>query len=175
MATAKAQIKKAGLFYFVFLMFSYTTGGPFGMEEMVTTSGPGLTLLYILLIPLFWSVPVSLVTAEPTTAIPVEGGFYRWVRAGYGDFWVFLAGWWNWSASWLLGGSYAVLFSDYLTMWFPSLIGWKHYLVSLGADFVSCVHQNSRNSAGRDVQPSLNFRADPGASVVRHCGWTVAS
>ena len=85
MAIAKAQIKKAGLFYFVFLMFSYTTGGPFGMEEMVTTSGPGLALLYVLLIPLFWSVPVSLVTAELTTAIPVEGGFYRWVRASYGD------------------------------------------------------------------------------------------
>jgi amino acid transporter len=131
LAIAKAQIKKAGLFYFVFLMFSYTTGGPFGMEEMVTTSGPGLTLLYILLIPLFWSVPVSLATAELTTAIPVEGGFYRWVRAGYGNFWGFLAGWWNWSASWLLGGTYAVLFSDYLRVWFPSLIGWKHYLVSL--------------------------------------------
>lgn len=131
MAISKVQAKKAGLFYFVFLMFSYTTGGPFGMEEMVTTSGPGLTLLYILLIPLLWSVPVSLATAELTTAIPVEGGFYRWVRAGYGDFWGFLAGWWNWSASWLLGGSYAVLFSDYLAAWFPSLMGWKHYLLSL--------------------------------------------
>jgi amino acid transporter len=130
-AISKAQLKKAGLCSFVFLMFSYTTGGPFGMEEMVTTSGPGLTLLYLLLIPLFWSVPVSLVTAELTTTIPVEGGFYRWVRAGFGDFWGFLAGWWNWSASWLLGGSYAVLFGDYLTVWFPSLVGWRHYLVSL--------------------------------------------
>ena len=112
-------------------MFAYTTGGPFGMEEMVTTSGPGLTLLYLLVIPFFWCIPVSLVAAELTTAIPVEGGFYRWVCAGYGNFWGFLAGWWNWSASWLLGGSYAVLFSDYLAIYFPSLVGWKHYLVSL--------------------------------------------
>jgi len=124
-------LKKAGLFYFVFVMFSYTTGGPFGMEEMVTTSGPGLTLLYLLVIPFFWCIPVSLVAAELTTAIPVEGGFYRWVRAGFGDFWGFLAGWWNWSASWLLGGSYAVLFSDYLAIYLPSLVGWKHYLVSV--------------------------------------------
>ena len=126
-----AAVKKAGLLYFVFLMFAYTTGGPFGMEEMVTTSGPGLTLLYLLVIPLFWCIPVSLVAAELTTAIPVEGGFYRWVRAGYGNFWGFLAGWWNWSASWLLGATYAVLFSDYLTAYFPVLVGWKHYLVSL--------------------------------------------
>jgi amino acid transporter len=127
----KSAVKRAGLFYFVFVMFAYTTGGPFGMEEMVTTSGPGLTLLYLLAIPFFWCIPVSLVAAELTTAIPVEGGFYRWVRAGYGDFWGFLAGWWNWSASWLLGGSYAVLFSDYLAVFFPSLVGWKHYLVSV--------------------------------------------
>jgi amino acid transporter len=123
--------KKAGLFYFVFVMFAYTTGGPFGMEEMVTTSGPGLTLLYVLVIPFFWCIPVSLVAAELTTAIPVEGGFYRWVRASYGDFWGFLAGWWNWSASWLLGGSYAVLFSDYLANYFPFLAGSKHYVVSV--------------------------------------------
>jgi amino acid transporter len=126
-----AVAKKAGLLSFVFVMFAYTTGGPFGMEEMVTTSGPGLTLIYLLVIPFFWCIPVSLVAAELTTAIPVEGGFYRWVRAGYGNFWGFLAGWWNWSASWLLGGSYAVLFSDYLAIYFPSLTGWKHYLVSV--------------------------------------------
>ncbi len=124
-------MKKAGLLSFVFVMFAYTTGGPFGMEEMVTTSGPGMTLLYLLVIPLFWCIPVSLVAAELTTAIPVEGGFYRWVRASYGNFWGFLAGWWNWSASWLLGASYAVLFTDYLAIYFPALVGWKHYLVSL--------------------------------------------
>ena len=112
-------------------MFAYTTGGPFGMEEMVTTSGPGLTLLYLLVLPFFWCIPVSLVAAELTTTIPVEGGFYRWVRASFGDFWGFLAGWWNWSASWLLGGSYAVLFSDYLANYFPFLAGWKHYAVSV--------------------------------------------
>jgi amino acid transporter len=127
----KLAVKKAGLLYFVFVMFAYTTGGPFGLEEMVTTSGPGMTLFYLLVIPLFWCIPVSLVAAELTTAIPVEGGFYRWVRAGYGNFWGFLAGWWNWTASWLLGASYAVLFTDYLAIYCPALVGWKHYLVSV--------------------------------------------
>jgi amino acid transporter len=124
-------VRKAGLLPFVFVMYAYTTAGPFGLEDQVTTSGPGLTLLYHLFIPFFWCIPVSLVAAELTTAIPVEGGFYRWVRAGFGDFWGFLAGWWNWCASFVLGGVYAVLFSDYLVFFFPSLTGWKHYLVSL--------------------------------------------
>src|SRR3984885_4453206 len=111
-------------------MFSYTTGGPFGLEDMVTTSGPGMTLIYLLVLPFFWCIPVSLVSAELTTAMPVEGGFYRWSRAAFGDFWGFLAGWWNWSASFLLGGSYAVLFTDYLAYYFPGIAGWKHWLVS---------------------------------------------
>jgi amino acid transporter len=123
-----STLRKAGLFYLVFVMFSYTTGGPFGLEDMVTTSGPGMTLIYLLVLPFFWCIPVSLVSAELTTAMPVEGGFYRWTRAAFGDFWGFLAGWWNWSASFLLGGAYAVLFTDYL---FPGIAGWKHYLVSV--------------------------------------------
>jgi amino acid transporter len=124
-------LQKAGLFYLVFVMFSYTTGGPFGLEDMVTTSGPGMTLIYLLVLPFFWCIPVSLVSAELTTAMPVEGGFYRWTRAAFGDFWGFLAGWWNWSASFLLGGAYAVLFTDYLVYYFPGITGWKHYLVSV--------------------------------------------
>jgi amino acid transporter len=126
-----SSLRKAGLFYLVFVMFSYTTGGPFGLEDMVTTSGPGMTLIYLLVLPFFWCIPVSLVSAELTTAMPVEGGFYRWTRAAFGDFWGFLAGWWNWSASFLLGGAYAVLFTDYLAYYFPAITGWKHYLVSL--------------------------------------------
>jgi len=128
-----SALRKAGLFYLVFVMFSYTTGGPFGLEDMVTTSGPGMTLIYLLVLPFFWCIPVSLVSAELTTAMPVEGGFYRWTRAAFGDFWGFLAGWWNWSASFLLGGVYAVLFTDYLAYYYPTLktTWWKHYLVSV--------------------------------------------
>jgi amino acid transporter len=127
----RAVLRKASLLPFVFVMYAYTTGGPFGLEDMVTTSGPGLTLLYQLFIPLFWCIPVSLVAAELTTAIPVEGGFYRWVRAGFGDFWGFQAGWWNWSASFLQVAAYAVLTTDYLSFYFPAIVHWKHYLVSL--------------------------------------------
>jgi amino acid transporter len=130
-ATCKSALRKAGLFYLVFVMFSYTTGGPFGLEDMVTTSGPGITLIYLLVVPFFWCIPVSLVSAELTSALPVEGGFYRWTRAAFGDFWGFLAGWWNWSASFLLGGVYAVLFTDYLVYYFPQMTWWEHYLTSV--------------------------------------------
>jgi amino acid transporter len=82
-STGKAAAK-AGLFSFVFVMYSYTTAGPFGLEDQVTTAGPGMTLLYHLLFPFFWCIPISLVAAELTTALPVEGGFYRWSRVAFG-------------------------------------------------------------------------------------------
>ena len=126
-----AAIRKAGLLSFVFVMYSYTTAGPFGLEDQVTTSGPGMTLIYHLLLPFFWCIPISLVAAELTTAMPVQGGFYRWTRAAFGDFWGFLAGWWNWCASFLLGSTYAVLFTDYLSFFFPWITGWKHYAVAV--------------------------------------------
>lgn len=128
---SRQRFIKTSLFYFVWVMYSYTTAGPFGLEEQVTTSGPGLTLVYHLVLPLFWCIPISLVSAELTAAMPVEGGFYRWSRLAFGNFWGFLAGWWNWCASFLLGGAYAVLCADYLAVYFPSLTGWRHYLVCL--------------------------------------------
>src|SRR5882724_12300616 len=126
-----AAVRKAALLPFVFVMYAYATGGPFGLEDMVSTSGPGLALVYMLLLPFFWCIPVSLVAAELTTAMPVEGGFYRWVRAAFGDFWGFQAGWWNWSASFLLAAAYAVLATDYLSFYFPAIVGWKHHVVSV--------------------------------------------
>ncbi len=128
----KNGVKRASLLPFIFVMYSYTTGGPFGLEGQVTTSGPGMTLIYHLLLPFFWCIPVSFVSAELTTAMPVQGGFYRWSRAAFGDFWGFLAGWWNWSASFILGGVYAVLFADYLKFFLPKLgDGWTHYIVAI--------------------------------------------
>jgi amino acid transporter len=112
-------------------MYSYTTGGPFGLEDQVRNSGPGMTLLYHLIVPFFWCIPISLAAAELTGALPVQGGFYRWTRAAFGDLWGFLAGWWNWTASFLLGSVYAVLFADYLAAYFPQITGWKHYLVAI--------------------------------------------
>ena len=130
-ARSARQRQQAGLFSLFFIMYAYTTGGPYGLEGSVTSSGPGLTLVYILALPFFWAIPMGLVAAELTTAMPVEGGFYRWVRAAFGDFWGFQAGWWNWTSSFLLMSSYAVLVADYANFYVPSLVGWRHYLVAL--------------------------------------------
>lgn len=106
--------------------YGYCAGGPFGYEDIYSLSGPGAAILFLAVVPLFWSVPVSLAAAELNGVLPVQGGFYRWVRAAFGDFWGFQAGWWNWTGTFLLNSLYGVLIVDYLANYLPQLGGfWK--------------------------------------------------
>ena len=128
-----SRFRKLKLGAFVAVLYAYCSSGPFGFEEMISTSGPGMALLFLLIIPWIFSLPVSLATAEMAALMPVEGGFYRWTRAAFGDFWGFECGWWNWIGTLLLSASYAVLLADYCGRLSPALArGMPHWLAALG-------------------------------------------
>jgi len=97
------------------VMFFAVSGGPYGLEELVAESGALLALLLILLTPLIWSVPTALMVAELSSMMPVEGGYYAWVKKGLGPYWGFLEGWWSWLASFVDMAIYPVLFATYLS------------------------------------------------------------
>ena len=105
--------------------------GPFGLEEMVTTVGPGMTFLLLLAIPIFWGLPLLFMSAELSSALPVEGGLYRWVKTAFGDFWGFQAGWWWWISSFLDCAIYAVLVADYFTFFDPQMSDLRHWGIAL--------------------------------------------
>jgi len=42
------------------------------------------------------------------------------------------------------GGSYAVLFADYLAVYFPQISGWKHWLISSALNRPDQLGQHSR-------------------------------
>ena len=115
--------QKIGFLPLLALFYAFTTAGPFGFEAMFARSGPGMALVFLAVVPFFWSIPISLASAELNSILPVEGGFYRWVRAAFGDFWGFLAGWWNWTGTFLLNSLYGVLFVDYIEHYVPGLAG----------------------------------------------------
>jgi amino acid transporter len=126
---AHHALKRISLAPFVAVLYAYCAGGPFGFEAIVSTSGPGMALIFLLTIPFVFSVPVSLATAEMATAMPVEGGFYRWARAAFGDFWGFQCGWWNWTGTFLMSGAYGVIMADYVAGLTP-LTRWEHWLIA---------------------------------------------
>jgi amino acid transporter len=120
------SLRKLGFLPLLAVFYGYCASGPFGYEDIYSLCGPGVAILFLAFVPLFWSVPVSLAASELNGLLPVQGGFYRWVRAAFGDFWGFQAGWWNWAGTFLLNSLYGVLLVDYLSNYIPGLTGiWK--------------------------------------------------
>jgi len=98
----------------VVFVFTLTCSGSFGMEDVVSSSGPGMTLLMILFLPLVWSVPMAFVASELGSMVPEAGGLYRWIRRGMGEYWSFQAGWW-WTLSLYVDSAvYVALALDYM-------------------------------------------------------------
>ncbi len=106
------------------------SGGAYGIEDLVPSAGPGFSLLLLLLVPLFWSLPIALVAAELSTAMPEEGGYYVWVRESLGQFWGFQEGWWNLLQTFADSAIYPVLFVGYLQAFVPEMDGRARFLVS---------------------------------------------
>lgn len=104
-----------GLIYFT------VCGGAFGAEPMVGWSGPGLALLLFLLTPLFFSIPNMLMVREMQSMMPVEGGYYHWLKKAFGPFVGFMGGWMNWVVSWVDVSIYPVLAAYYLGYFVPAL------------------------------------------------------
>ena len=102
----------------VIFVFTLTCSGSFGMEDVVSSSGPGMTLIMILVLPIFWSVPLAFVSSELGSMVPEAGGLYRWIRRGMGEYWSFQAGWW-WTLSLYVDSAvYVALALDYMqTKW----------------------------------------------------------
>lgn len=83
-------------------------------QDAVTSGGPLLTVLGFLILPLIWSVPEALITAELATAFPENSGYVAWVTAAFGPFWGFQV---CSNDMWLAGG-----LQTFATPWTSQLI-----------------------------------------------------
>jgi len=98
----------------VFMIFCLCSAGCYGIEEMIPQAGPGLTLVMLIVLPFLWSTPMGLVAAELGSALPQEGGYYKWVQRACGEFWGFQAGWWRTISIYFDNTLYIVLAGSYL-------------------------------------------------------------
>lgn len=98
----------------VFMIFCLCAAGAYGIEEMIPTAGPGLTIVMLMALPFVWSIPMGLVASELGSAIPQEGGYYKWVQRACGEFWGYQAGWWRTISIYFDNTIYVVLAGSYL-------------------------------------------------------------
>ena len=129
--TLKVLRKQITLIPLIGLIYFSVSGGPYGLENAIGSSGPGMAMLLIIVIPVIFAVPCALMNAELGSAIPVEGGYYYWVKAAMGSFAGFVEGMSSWLTSFLDTALYPVLFVDYLATWFPQVARGQHAVVTL--------------------------------------------
>ena len=123
--------KKAKLLALVSIIFFSVSGGPYGLEEIVSSVGPLNTLLLILLLPIVWTIPETMIVAELSSSYPIQGGYYRWVQISMGRFWGFMEGWWSTLYTLIDLSLYPILFSTYLKILFPSIDSHLLYFIQL--------------------------------------------
>jgi amino acid transporter len=123
--------RTVGTFSLVFILFFCTSGGPYTTETLIHSVGPGLGLLILILVPLIWSLPETLIVAELASMLPEEGGYYRWVDRAFGRFWAFQNGWITWMYSLVDMALYPVLFNQYLRYFVPGLAPGFEWVLSI--------------------------------------------
>jgi amino acid transporter len=121
----------------VFLTYAVICSGAYGLEEMVSASGPGIALLSLSVLPVIWAAPVSLACAELSSLYPVEGGYYRWARMAFGDLVGYMAGWLVWLSTFTTNAAFAVLFANYIRYWLPDLSPTAHFAFAAGLVWVT--------------------------------------
>ena len=128
----KPAQKKMRLLPLIAATYFMVSGGPYGIEDILGGAGYGWAIVMLLVLPIVWSLPTTLMIGELASAIPAEGGFYIWVRRALGPFWGYQESWLSLSASIFDMALYPSIFVLYLGKFSPTLTaGWKSYAWSL--------------------------------------------
>ncbi len=134
---AAPDVRKATIFQLVFMTYAVICSGAYGLEQMVSASGPGLTLLVLLVLPIVYAAPISLTCAELSARFPIEGGYYGWVRMAFGDFVGYTSAWLVWLTMFATNAAFAVLFGNYLRYFLPDLSKGAHFAVAAALVWVA--------------------------------------
>lgn len=112
----KYDVKISGI---VFMIYCLVAAGAFGIEEMIPSAGPGMTIILLCVFPIIWALPISNLVAECGSILPSEGGVYVWVKEAFGEFWGFQAGWWGTVSTYITNGVYVALVVGYTRQFIP--------------------------------------------------------
>ncbi len=113
------------------VIFFTVSGGPYGLEPLLQYAGNHLSVLLLLIVPFLWDIPAILTVLELNSMMPVEGGYYKWVKTALGTRFGFYEGIWTWFYTFVDLAIYPVLFVQYTCYLFPGLESYKLVLCLL--------------------------------------------
>lgn len=103
----------------VFMLYCLTAAGAFGIEAMIPSCGPGMTILILCVLPIVWAVPICLTVGELSAFMPEDSGLYVWTKKAFGEMWGFCMGWWCALSIYLGMAAYVVLVVGYAEKFLP--------------------------------------------------------
>lgn len=107
------------------VIFLTVSGGPYGLEPLLYYVGEHGALLLLILVPLLWDIPTIFTVLELNSMMPVNGGYYQWVKRALGKRYALYEGWWTWLYTFVDLAIYPVMFVQYATFFFPGLEAYK--------------------------------------------------
>ena len=107
------------------VIFLTISGGPYGLESLLTYVGDHGALALLIITPLLWDIPTIFTVMELNSMMPVAGGYYQWVKRSMGLRFAWYEGWWTWLYTFVDLAIYPVLFVEYLGFFFPDIIAYK--------------------------------------------------
>ena len=113
-------IRKISVLPLAAVIFFTVSGGPYGIEPLIGYAG-AYAIPLLMITPLLWDIPTILVVLELNSMMPVEGGYYEWVKRGLGIHWAFFEGWWTWLYTFVDLAIYPVFFVEYASFFFPQI------------------------------------------------------
>jgi len=116
-----SSLRKIRPIQLIAVIFFTVSGGPYGLEPLITYAGQHAALLILLITPLLWDVPAIFTVLELNSMMPVTGGYYKWVKHALGTRWGFYEGWWTWLYTFVDLAIYPGLFVLYASFFFPAL------------------------------------------------------
>jgi len=123
--SVKVSGKKLRLLPLIAVIFFTVSGGSYGLEPLLGHAGEHGVYLLLLLTPMLWDVPAIFTVLELNSMMPVEGGYYRWVKHALGTRWGFFEGWWTWMYTFVDLAIYPVFIVSYGAYFFPDIMQFK--------------------------------------------------
>jgi amino acid transporter len=118
-------VKKLRVLQLAAVIFLTVSGGPYGLEPLISEAGKNAALPLLVITPILWDIPTIFVVLELNSMMPVEGGYYQWVKRALGLRWAFFEGWWTWLYTFADLAIYPVLFVEYFAFFFPEIVVYK--------------------------------------------------
>jgi len=114
-------VRRVTLLPLIAATYFVVSGGPFGIEDIVSKAGYAGAMLILVITPLVWSLPTALMVSEMASTLPEEGGYYVWARRALGPFWGFQEAWLSLAGSFFDVAIYPTLFVEYLRHFAPAM------------------------------------------------------